>query len=119
MVQHISRLISTSPFYADQTMDIEQDAAWHGDLSINEAADLLQNQKPYTYIISRLANTDFLLSYVRDEDQSIVHVQFNKTEDDRWRYKNGAENIEPSLKDIIRKMMHLSKSMPDPSPFRS
>lgn len=117
MVEAISKLTSANLSNTLQASNIEQHPAWRPHLLIGEISELLKNQKPYTYIISPLAPDIFLLSFVRDEDQSILHIQFDRTKDNQWHYLNGIDNIAPTLKEIIRKMMHLEDTMPDPTPL--
>lgn len=118
MVKSISGTNSTVHLPISQASNIEEDLGWHGNLSLSETTTLLDGQRPYTYIISRSTPTTFWLSFVRENDQGIVHIQFDRTEDDQWHYTNGADNIDPSLTQIIRRMMHLTEPSIGPTPLR-
>ncbi len=97
--------------------NIEREAGWQGNLSLSEIISLLKNQAPYTYAISEGQPNIFLLSFVRPDDHGIVHIQFDKISKGEWHYVNGADNLDTNLTRLIRKMMHLTDSMPNPIPL--
>jgi hypothetical protein len=89
----------------------ESNAGWQGQLSLKEAAALLENYSSFTFILSKLKEeVGYLLSFV-NADQIVCHVHFSKNErKNMWCYKNGQENEFPSLDEMIKKAMHCNDS---------
>jgi len=117
MIDHIAQNISNAGGSSSKPLeDIERYHGWQGHLSMEEVSKSLKGQAPYTYAITK-SDSGFLLSFVRSEDHSIVHIQFNETKDGKWTYMNGYINIEPRLDQIIKRMMHWDSSMPEPTPL--
>lgn len=87
--------------------------AWHGNISVEQSEELLQNQPPFTYLL-RSGDKEHLyfISFVK-EDHMIKH-QFFVLEFDRkgWLYRNGCpasspvEIISKDLHELIPLMMH-------------
>lgn len=118
MIQPISNLFPTSRIILEtQTENIEQYPGWHGEMTLIDINIHLENKESLTYMITKLESNTFLLSFVRNDDQGILHIQFQRLADGNWYYRNGQDNIVPNLGKIIKKMMHWTDSMPEPSPL--
>jgi hypothetical protein len=89
---------------------IEHNIGWRGNMSADEIETALEGQQSYTYLITQDKEFTYVLFYIRPEDNRIARAKFHRTPDNQWFYRNGADNIVPNLKELFRKIMHITDS---------
>ncbi len=86
--------------------EVGQHPAWRGDLSPKEVERLLSQQEPFTFVLSGSGDPFYLLSYIKSDACSIVHVLFKKVviemPQQKRGYCNGSNLIFSSLEAFIR-----------------
>lgn len=98
---------SKIPFYVIEK--VERHPAWHGALDLKEILLLLENQPPFTYILSGKGPQNYHLSYIT-KNKKIKHAHFSKifTKKSRLKkpvYCNGIDINFSSVDNLIRYKM--------------
>jgi len=97
-------------------MKIQQHLAWKGKIEQAEIISFLAGQSAFTYVLTQVEHTAYLLSYIRGSDRKIIHVHFREVYDANLRfcgYRNGSNIIFSSVDALIQYKLKGRGSIPE------
>lgn len=117
MLKNLKQRVKTSNKSKKQLLadEVKAHPAWRDDISLCEAAALLKNYAPFTYVLSPgMDQNHFFLSFV-DSDLVVKHrnIRILIYQKD-WRLKNGASTSYESIVPLIPSCLRCSENVCKP-----